>query len=402
MSTPIAVVVCSHSPFPITSGGRKRTVRLLEAIQRAGATPHLLTHDAVPGSEAEARNRGWGYDVIPPPTDTVRSRLRQHARGEAARHSRRMTRRLQELLVDAAFVQFEEINAAQYVHAVPPGIPTVVSLYNVDSGVGRQALRLKPSGTRAWRALYRVKRMELTERRAARRATAVLAVSERDREQFAEWGARRALLVPNGVDEDLFGIPAQVPPGERVLFFGQFGWEPNVAGLMRYLNEAWPHVASARPHAELRIAGPGSEEAVGELASARPRVKVLGFVDDLLAELGSARVAIAPLWVGGGTRIKVLEAMAAARPVVGTTIGVEQIGFEQGRHGLISDTPEGLAEATLRVLAEDDLAAGCGTEGRRLAQGFRWTTTTAAAEQLYRGVVTRRHAQPPNATTSRR
>jgi glycosyltransferase involved in cell wall biosynthesis len=229
--------------------------------------------------------------------------------------------------------------------------------------------------------------MEMTERRAIRRAEAVLAVSDHDRRQFERWGARRPMLVANGVDGELFAIPERVPGEERILFFGQFGWAPNLAGFMRYLEEGWPRVAAERPNARLRVAGPGSTVAVREAAARHERVEVLGFVDDLVAELAATRVVVASLWVGGGTRIKVLEALAAARPVVGTSVGVERIGFEHDRHGLISDTPEGLAAATVRVLADDAAAARYGREGRRLADRCRWETTTAAAEDLYRTFV---------------
>jgi glycosyltransferase involved in cell wall biosynthesis len=231
--------------------------------------------------------------------------------------------------------------------------------------------------------------MELSERRAIRRADAVLAVSEHDRGRFAQWGAGRPLLVRNGVDSELFGLPETIAPRQRVLFFGHFGWKPNLDGLLRYLNGAWPRVASALPHAQMRIAGLGSTQAVREAVEAHERVEVLGFVEDLPAELAGTRVVVAPLWVGGGTRIKVLEALAAARPVVGTTVGVEQIGFEHDVEGLVSDSPEGLAEATIRVLTDDDLAARYATASRRLASGYRWEATTAPAEQLYRELLDR-------------
>jgi glycosyltransferase involved in cell wall biosynthesis len=396
-SSPTAVVVCSHFPFPITSGGRKRTVRLLEAMERAGVRPHIVTHDKIVEGQAEARARGWNFDLVPLPVGTLGNRLRQHARSEASPHSTAMAKRLRGLAASAAFVQFEEIASAQYVHAAPSGVRTVISLYNVDSAVLRDAARLDEHGTgrKSWRALYRAKRMELTERRAVRRADAVLAVSDHDRLQFERWGARNPMLVANGVDPELFGVPERVPDGERVLFFGQFGWAPNLAGLLRYLDEAWPLVAAQRPRAELRIAGPGSMEAVREAAARHERVKVLGFVEDLVAELAQTRVVVASLWVGGGTRLKVLEALAAARPVVGTPVGVGRIGFEHERHGLISDTPEGLAGATVRVLDDDSLAGRYAVQGRRLAQHYRWEATTAAAEELYSRFLGLRQSSAP-------
>jgi glycosyltransferase involved in cell wall biosynthesis len=145
-------------------------------------------------------------------------------------------------------------------------------------------------------------------------------------------------------------------------------------------------VAAARPAAVLRILGPGSDS-VRPAVEAHDRVQVVGFVDDLMAELATARVVIAPLWVGGGTRLKVLEAMAAGRPVVGTSVGVERIGFEHGRHGLISDTGEGLATATITVLGDDDKAAQYSAAGRLLADRYRWAPITAPLEVLYRTLI---------------
>jgi glycosyltransferase involved in cell wall biosynthesis len=385
-----AVVVCSHFPLPITSGGRKRTARLLEAMQRAGVRPHLLTHDAVATGLPEARARDWTYEVVPTSPSTLGNRIRQHLRSEAVPHSTEMAQRLAELAPESAFVQLEEISSAQYVHTVARDVPAVLSLYNVDSAVLRSLAHLDRNSSTKGRTLYRAKRMERAEKRAVRRAEAVLAVSNRDRGHFAAWGARRPLLVANGVDDDLFDVPDRLSPSERILFFGEFGWEPNRAGLRRYVDEAWPLVAEARPNAELRIAGPGSEKAASALAARHPRIRVLGFVDDLRDELGRARLVLAPLWVGGGTRVKVLEALAAARPVVGTNIGVEQIGFRDEWHGLVDDSPEGLARATIRLLADEELAARCAANGRRLAGEYRWESTTAPAEALYHELLDRR------------
>jgi glycosyltransferase involved in cell wall biosynthesis len=120
------------------------------------------------------------------------------------------------------------------------------------------------------------------------------------------------------------------------------------------------------------------------VAEGLDRVDVLGFVPDLAAELGRARLGLAPIWVGGGTRIKVLEALAAARPVVGTALGVEQIGFADGEHGLVADDDRGLADACVALLADAALGRRLGLAGRDLAEGYRWRTATEPLEDAYR------------------
>jgi glycosyltransferase involved in cell wall biosynthesis len=289
--------------------------------------------------------------------------------------------RIAELTSTCAFVQLEEIGSAQYFRAAAARAPTIASLHNVDSQVLR--MNIRQARRPDVRDIYHWARMAYTERRVARAARAVLCVSGRDRDYFASHRAQQALLVPNGVDDDLLKTSLGLGEPERVLFFGTFGWKPNDDGVRRFIVESWPLVRAERPDACLRVAGGGAQAAVGDLAGT-PGVEVVGFVDDLTSEISAARVVIAPLWVGGGTRIKVLEALAAGRPVVGTAVGVEQIGFVHERDGLIADTTAGLAEATIRILADDSLAASLGSSGRQLAEHFRWTRVTEPAEALYR------------------
>jgi glycosyltransferase involved in cell wall biosynthesis len=367
-----------YSPFPTDSGGRKRIVRLAEAMERAGAVPHVLTLHPGPEGAAEARERGWGYESFAPPAPTPANRARQHALAEVVPPAPGVRARIRELAPGSAFVQVEEIYAAQYVHAVR-GAPVAVSLHNVDSALFASGLE-----RRALRRRYQAARMARAERRAVRRADATLCVSEADRDHFARAGARAPLLVPNGVDEDLFAVPEAVPGNERVLFFGTVCWRPNAEGLRRFVAEAWPAVRARRPGATLRVAGPRSLERVPDLHAPADGVEVVGVVPDLAAELAATRVVVAPLRLGGGTRIKVLEAMAAARPVVGTSVGVERIGFRHDAHGLVADTTAGLADGVVRLLEDDALAARFARDARAAVQDRRWTATTAPAEALYR------------------
>jgi glycosyltransferase involved in cell wall biosynthesis len=381
----LAVVVMSYFPLPIGSGGMKRAVRLIEAMERAGASPLILTFGGAPEGLDQGRMRGWQVEVFPVPSATNLGRLRQHVRREPMPASLSLLRRLAELAPQSAFVEIEEIETLQYLGAASGHCPTVASLYNVYSRLyaDMHATRDR-SRIQMLRDNYHVGRQRALETRYARRADALFCVSEDDYSYFASRGAANLELVPNGVDDELFQVPPNAADRSDVFFFGQFNYQPNVDGMLRFLRESWPLVLERFPSLQLRVAGPGSTDALRHLAPSVAGLEVLGFVEDLRLELGRARLVLAPLWVGGGTRLKVLEALAAARPVVGTPLGVEQVGFVDGVHGLLGESPKELAEAVIRLETDDGLAQRAGEAGRKLMEAQRWSRVTESAEALYR------------------
>ena len=136
-----------------------------------------------------------------------------------------------------------------------------------------------------------------------------------------------------------------------------------------------------RPNARLALAGAGPTaglEADG--------VDILGLVPDLPAVVATARAVIVPIWEGGGTRLKVLEALAAGRTVVSTPLGASGIGFVHERHGLLAETPEGLATALAGVLGQPSTH---GRDGRKLAERFRWKEALSGASSFYSEVMAR-------------
>lgn len=381
-----AVVICPVVPFPPMGGGHKRTLRLLEAIEGAGAVPHLVTDDPRSPEGAEAlRGRGWGVDVVPRVDPSPASRARQHLRRLPSPYIEAVADRVRELVAEGcAFVQAEHTQSAYYRDAIAPA-RWILSLHNIDSELLRTVAAGERPLTRGWaRAWNRWHSTRTVERRTVAAADAVLCVSERDRERLSPLGAKELLLVPNGVDGELFEIDARLPDTEDVLFFGQLDYAPNDHGLERFLREGWARVTAARPGARLRIAGTGMSPALEALVARTDGAEALGFVEDLAAELARARVVVVPLWQGGGTRLKVLESLAAGRPVAGTPLGVEGIGFEHGVHGLAADEAAGLGEACATLLGDAERSSALAAAGRELAEGFRWERVTAPAERLYR------------------
>jgi polysaccharide biosynthesis protein PslH len=370
---PAAVVICPVVPWPPVTGAQKRTLRLLETMEEAGVAPHVIS-EGPDGAPAEAlRERGWRVDVLPGSPPSPRDRLGQHLRRLPSPYLPAVARRLEELRAEApAFVQVEHAMAAYYAEHHPAS-RWILSMHNVDAQVHR---------TGGLRARWRAASTAAVERRAAPAADVVLCVSEEDRTHFDALGAR-TLLVPNGIDDEFFAVPAALPEGERVLFFGRLDYPPNELGLRRFLQDGWPRLAAARPAATLRVAGAGLPERLAREIAAAPRAEALGLVGDLAAELASARAVVLPVWHGGGTRLKALEALAAARPVAGTPLSVAGIGFRDGAHGLLAERPEALADAVAALLADPERSATLAVTARAHAEAFRWSRVTRPLLELY-------------------
>lgn len=378
-----ATVVCPVLPWPPTGGAQKRTLRLLEAMDRAGVTPHVLTPDASLEAAAALRARGWTVEVAAAPPPSLFARIRQHASRRPSPHLADVERRLRaSTAAPPAFVQIEHVMAGYYFD-VHPAAPVALSTHNVDSEmlgtIARDRRPLTPAWARDWN---RSLAMASTERRTARRADAVLCVSEHDAEHFARLGAR-TVLVPNGVDDEVFAIGEPPPGRERVLFFGRLDYPPNDHGLRRFLDEVWPLVAAERPAAHLRVVGAGLGGAASTALAGSQRAEAVGMVPDILEELAGCSTVVVPIWQGGGTRLKVLEALGAGRPIVGTPLGVSGIGVERGIHAFVAEGPRDLAAATARLLGDAPAARRLAANGRALARSYRWSVTTAPAGELY-------------------
>lgn len=388
---PEALVVSTLLPYPPTGGAEKRTLRLLGAIQRAGANPYLLISEPAPADHVhELQGEGIRVEVAAGPPQGVLRRIGQHVARRPSPYVRPLAARIREhaRTRGPAFVQIEHTVNGYYLPLLR-GIPTVLSLHNVDSELLRTlALAEEPRSLARLRAWNRYHSMRVTERRAVKAADAVFCVSAEDTAAF-DGIANRCLLVPNGVDDEFFDVPVQLPDADQVIFVGKFDYAPNALGVLRFLEEGWPRVVQARPGARLRLVGPGMSEEIVSIARTTPGIEIAGAVASVAAALSDAAVSVVPIWQGGGTRLKVLEALAAARPVAGTSLGVSGIGFQDDRHGLIADEPLALADAVVALLTDRERAATLARAGRDLAEEFRWDRALQPAEELYRDWIRR-------------
>jgi glycosyltransferase involved in cell wall biosynthesis len=196
----------------------------------------------------------------------------------------------------------------------------------------------------------------------------------------------RTAVIPNAADVEYYQ-PRPPPPDDRtVVYFGLLSTVPNVDAVMHFVKDIWPRILKANPEARCKIIGGRPPPSLVALAG--PRVELTGFVSDLRPHLAAAAAVVVPLRLGGGTRLKIVEAMAMGKAIVSTTLGAEGIDAVAGRDLLIEDQPAAFANAVNRLLGEPGLAARLGQSARRLAvERYSWSGAAKALEVFYRQIL---------------
>ena len=198
----------------------------------------------------------------------------------------------------------------------------------------------------------------------------------------------RTTVIPNAADVEYYQPrptdPA--PDGRTVVYFGLLSTIPNIDGVVHFAQNIWPRIAEAAPEARCKIIGGRPPPSL--LALAGPRVKLTGFVSDLRPHLAAAAAVVVPLRLGGGTRLKIVEAMAMGKAIVSTTLGAEGIEAVPGRDLLVEDQPAAFAKAVHRLLAEPGLAARIGQSARQLAvERYGWSEAARVLEGFYHRIL---------------
>jgi glycosyltransferase involved in cell wall biosynthesis len=279
------------------------------------------------------------------------------------------TEALRRALPDVSDYDMVQVEHEHLAGLLPPGKADgwAITLHNLMSVRFRQ--RAATERKLRVRLLHdaEARRAKAWERRIVERYSVTIVMSEDDARALPG----PSVVVPNGVDVDRFA-PSALPPEPRLCFSASFNYEPNVDATYWLCEEVLPRVRQAVPGATLVLVGREPNSQVLKFSKA-PGVETHFDVPDVLPHLRSCRVALVPLRQGSGTRLKALEAMAACRPLVGTTIGLEGLGLKDGYSAAFADNPEALAAAAARLLTDDVMAQAMAARARRIAeQRFGW------------------------------
>jgi glycosyltransferase involved in cell wall biosynthesis len=389
------LAITSELPWPLDSGGHLRTYHLLRVLARRCDVRLLVPASGVHDAAGLQALRNAGVEVIPvrvrrrtamrTALQVTRAALTRVPHVMFSRHHHHTVRRalveqLAQALPDAMYC--DHLDSFSYA-AVAEAIPHVVDMHNVYSRLAsRAALEQKDMARRLY-LRHEAALLARMERQAAVTAHTVLAVSEEEADHFASLGARRVTLVPNGVECARYeGLPlarGSTPP--TILYVGSFSWEPNVAAAGFLVRDVLPRVAQRVPSVRVVFVGKDPGPEMHALAATDARVIVAGNVPDVSVYLRDAHVLAVPLQVGGGTRLKILEAFAAGIPVVSTPVGCEGIRAEDGKHLVIVDRA-GFANAITGLLGDRAQAHRLASAARALArERYDWEIVGAAAAE---------------------
>ena len=274
----------------------------------------------------------------------------------------------------------------------PPGMKLpalVVDSHEIAYDLARQFARSGGSVGRRVYAGANWRKLRREELGTYREADGVYLCSAADeRRLLNEAPGVRTTVVPNAADVEYFQprTTDPRPEGRTVIYFGLLSTVPNIDAVVHFVQDIWPRIAKARPDARFKIIGGRPPPSLQALAG--PRVELTGFVSDLRPHLAAAAAVVVPLRLGGGTRLKIVEAMAMGKAIVSSTLGVEGIEVVPGRDILVEDEPAAFADAVNRLLAEPDLAARIGRSARQLAvDRYGWSEAARTLEGFYRQVM---------------
>ncbi len=377
------LVLAPAPPTPRSGGG---SLRMLHMLRFLGTRLEVdLVGPGLEGAaEAEARLRESCREIefVPPSPGGLRRRVLRLGPYErdpalAAAVRRRLATR------EYAAVQVEKAAMLPY---VPPGDPTpiVLDIWAYGLTGARRALRHDPGVATRARNLLRLARFAAFDAFRWPATHCLLLVSELDRQHcLRERPDRRVLIVPNGVD--CRAVPAG-PPHDgrppRLLMTGDMSFAPNVSTALVLAARIFPEVRRVHPDAELHLVGRRPDPRV--LALRGPGITVTGEVPDVLPSLHAATVFVNPQVTGGGTRTKLLEAMAAGLPIVTTSVGIEGIEARHGHEVLLAEEPGATVAAILHLLADPGERRRLGAAARRLAEDrYDWPRCLAPLDGLY-------------------
>ena len=373
---------------PIDKGGRIRTYNMLRTLKQQHQVTYLTLDNGAAAPDAVASAGEYCHQLIRVPFSEAPRRSARFwlellgnvasplpyaiAKWRSDDMRREIQRAVNERGIDVVVCDF--LAPSQN---VPDGLPcrTVLFQHNVEAAIWRRHAEVgaNPLSKAYFREQWR--RMERFERRECQRFDRVVAVSRTDAEAIErEYGVTGVSDVPTGVDVEFFRPTGRAKPEpHNLVFTGSMDWLPNEDGIVWFADEVLPRIHAQMPDVTLTVVGRNPPPRIQAMAAQDTRLRVTGSVPDVRPFMESGSVFVVPLRVGGGTRLKIYEALAMERTLVSTSIGAEGLPLEPGVHAVIADGAKPFADAVVELLAAPERAATMARNGAAYVRShFGW------------------------------
>jgi glycosyltransferase involved in cell wall biosynthesis len=390
------VIVASELPYPPTAGNRTRTLNLARRLARR----HRITFIAHRNAEAEEAARVLGQHgietmlvnrVIPAKSGPLfYARLVANLASphpySVASHSSEAIRLAVRAFADQHRIDLWQAEATTLIDALEDlnGACKVVIAHNVESLIWQRYHEAEPNPLKRWYIKQQWRKFERFERRAFAEATRVVAVSAEDARLMQQFGRGRVDVVDNGIDRAYFeAIQADRDP-RQILFLGSLDWRPNLDAVKLLLDRILPAVLAEEPSARLCLVGRKPPGSVIRRVQALERIELHADVPDIRPYLARSGVMVVPLRIGGGSRLKILEALATGLPVISTRVGAEGLELLPGRDFMEANTVDEMVHTLIGCLRDPGLAQAQAARVRRFVlDRYDWDMLATKLESVW-------------------
>jgi glycosyltransferase involved in cell wall biosynthesis len=391
------VIVASELPYPPTAGNRIRTLNLAVRL----AARHRITFIAHRNDEAEEATRSLGdhgiATILVERVVPVKSGAGFYARllgnlasplpYSVASHSSTALRQAVRSVATHQHIDLWQSEATALIDALGDmsGVPKVIIAHNVESLIWQRYFETERNPLKGWYVRQQWRKFERFERGAFAAATRVVAVSQEDARLIRDrFGGRNVDVVDNGIDRGYFESVQPAPEPGAILFLGSLDWRPNIDAVGLLLDRIFPLVRAKEPGARLLLVGRKPAPALAQKLRCAPGVELHADVLDVRPFLSRSAIMVVPLRIGGGSRLKILEAMAAGLPVVSTRIGAEGLELAPRENFIAADEPEAMADAVLTLIRDPSPARAMAARSRAyVLDRYDWDALAHRLERVW-------------------
>lgn len=234
------------------------------------------------------------------------------------------------------------------------GVPTILFQHNVESQIARRHFENSANilARLFWYGQWQ--KMRRFEERQCKRFNTVIAVSKNDKNLFqTEYGLKNVHTIPTGVDVDYFVPAPKTSTALSLVFCGSMDWLPNEDAMIFFVDAILPTIRARIPEVKLTIVGRNPSPALQRRMRRHPEITLTGWVQDIRPYIAQSSVYVVPLRIGGGTRMKIYEALAMGKAIVSTSVGAEGLSLRNEEHIIIADEPREFAESIIALLNDE-------------------------------------------------